>query len=78
MSSKILSAGCSSEIAFLPESARRTPQKTGLKGFVIALLLCTAFFIFFVTMLVRYPQKVDAFLNSDEGVESRHVMTSHK
>ena len=30
------------------------------------------------TMLVHYPQKVDAFLNSDEPVQSKHVVTSSK
>jgi hypothetical protein len=27
-------------------------------------------------MLVHYPQKVDAFLNWDEPVQSKHVVTS--
>jgi hypothetical protein len=26
-------------------------------------------------MLIRYPQKADSFLNSDEPVGSRHVVT---
>jgi hypothetical protein len=43
--------------------------------FVIALLLIVSFLTFGATMLIRYPQKADAFLNSDEPVESKHVVT---
>jgi hypothetical protein len=43
--------------------------------FVIALLLVVSFLTFGATMLIHYPQKVDSFLNSNEPVESKHVMT---
>jgi hypothetical protein len=60
------------------ESVGRMPQK-GVKSFFIALLLLFVSFVALVaTMLVHYPQKVDAFLNSDEPVENKHVVTSSK
>jgi hypothetical protein len=50
-----------------------------MKSFVIALLLLVVSFLTFVaTMLMHYPQKVDAFLNSDQPVETKHVMTTSK
>jgi hypothetical protein len=53
------------------------PQRIGdnVNTFVIALLLVFSFLTFGTTMLIRYPQKADAFLNSDEPVESKHVVT---
>jgi hypothetical protein len=79
MSSKLQSAEGSSGISFPSESVRRAPQKDNVKSFVIALLLLLVSFVTFVaTMLVHYPQKVDAFLNSDEPVQSRQVVTSSK
>jgi hypothetical protein len=58
------------------ESVRRVPQKGNVKSFVIALLLVVSFVTFVATMLVHYPQRVDAFLNSDDPAESKHVVTS--
>ena len=77
MNSKLFSAEGTSEASFPSESVRRVPQNDGVKSFVIGLLLLVVSFITFVaTMLVHYPQKVDAFLNSDQPVQSRHVVTS--
>jgi hypothetical protein len=79
MNSKLLNAEGASEGSFPSESVRRVPQKDTVKSFVIALLLLVVSFITFVaTMLVHYPQKVDAFLNSDQPVQSKHVVTSSK
>jgi hypothetical protein len=79
MNSKLLIAERSSESSFPSESVRRVPQKDSVKSFVIALLLLVVAFLTFVaTMLVHYPQKVDAFLNSDQPVQSKHVVTSSK
>jgi hypothetical protein len=58
------------------ESVRRAPRKGNVKTFVIALLLVVSFLTFVATMLVHYPRKVDAFLNSDEPAESKHVVTT--
>jgi hypothetical protein len=61
------------------ESVRRVPQNGSVRTFVIALLLLFVSFVTFVaTMLVLYPQKVGAFLNSDEPVENKHVVTGSK
>jgi hypothetical protein len=50
-----------------------------VRGFVIALLLLVVSFLVFVaTVLGRYPQKVDAFLNSDNPVQSKQVVTRSK
>jgi hypothetical protein len=69
MSSKLLSVERSSEVSFPSESLRRVPQKDSVKSFVVALLVLVVSFVTFVgTMLVHYPQKVDAFLNSDQPV----------
>jgi VWFA-related protein len=59
------------------EWTSRGPQREGdnVNTFVIALLLIVSFLTFGATMLIRYPQKADAFLNSDEPVESKHVVT---
>jgi hypothetical protein len=79
MNSKLLIAERSSESSFPSESVRRVTQKDSVKSFVIALLLLVVAFLTFVaTMLVHYPQKVDAFLNSDQPVQSKHVVTSSK
>lgn len=79
MNSKLLSAEGSSEASFPSESVRRVPHKGNAKRFAIALLLLVVSFPTFVgTMLVRYPQKVDAFLNSDEPVQSKHVVAGSK
>ncbi len=79
MNSKLLSAEGSSEVSFPSESVRRVPHKDKVKSFAIALLLLVVSCITFVaTMLVHYPQKVDAFLNSDQPVQSKHVVTSSK
>lgn len=40
-----------------------------------SLALVVLFITFVATMLVHYPQKVDAFLNSDNPVQSRQVVT---
>jgi hypothetical protein len=45
---------------------------------IALLLLVVAFLVFVATMLVHYPQKVDAFLNSDQPVQTKHVVTSSK
>jgi hypothetical protein len=79
MSSKLLSAEGSSESSFPSVSVRRVPHKDKVKSFAIGLLLLVVSFLIFVaTMLVHYPQKVDAFLNSDEPMQSKHVVTSSK
>jgi hypothetical protein len=79
MSSKLLSAEGSPEASFRLESTRRAPQKDNVKSFVIALLLLVVSFLTFVaTMLMHYPQKVDAFLNSDNPAQTKHVVTSSK
>jgi hypothetical protein len=79
MNSKLLIAEGSPEVSFSSESVRRAPQKDNMKSFVIALLLLVVSFLTFVaTMLMHYPQKVDAFLNSDQPVETRHVVTTSK
>jgi hypothetical protein len=79
MNSRLLNAGSSSDAPFRPESVRWVPAKENVKNFVIALLLLIASSLTFVaTMLVRYPQKVDAFLNSDQPVESKQVVTGSK
>jgi hypothetical protein len=55
----------------------KRPQRSGdsVNTFVIALLLVVSFLTFGTTMLIHYPQKMDACLNSDERVEGNHVMT---
>jgi hypothetical protein len=79
MNSRLLIAEGSPEVSFPSESVRRAPQKDNMKSFVIALLLLVVSFLTFVaTMLMHYPQKVDAFLNSDQPVETRHVVTTSK
>jgi quinol-cytochrome oxidoreductase complex cytochrome b subunit len=79
MSSKLVSAEGSSKVFFPSESVPQVTQKDSIKSFVIALLLLVvAFVVFVATMLAHYPQKVDAFLNSDQPVQSRHVVTSSK
>jgi hypothetical protein len=60
------------------ESVRRVPQKGNVKSLVIALLLVVSLLTFIATMLVYYPHRVDAFLNSDEPAESKHVVTRSK
>jgi hypothetical protein len=76
MNSKSASAQGSSKVCFPSESVRRVSQKGNVNSFVIALLLIVSFLTFVATMLVHYPQKVDAFLNSDQPVQSKHVVTS--
>jgi hypothetical protein len=79
MNSKLVSAEGSPKVSFPSESVPQVTQKDSIKSFVIALLLLVvAFVVFVATMLVHYPQKVDAFLNSDQPVQSRHVVTSSK
>ena len=78
MNSKSVSAEGSSKVSFPSESPRRESQKDSLTSFVIAALLIVSFLTFVATMLVHYPQKVDAFLNLDAPVESKHVVTSRK
>ena len=79
MNSKLVSAESSSKVSFPSESMPRVKQKDSIKSFVIALLLLVvAFLVFVATMLVHYPQKVDAFLNSDQPVQTKHVVTSSK
>jgi hypothetical protein len=78
MSSKSLSAKDPFEASFSSDNVRRVPQKDSVKSFVIALLLVVSLLTFITTMLVRYPQKVDAFLNSDNPVQSKHAVTSSK
>ncbi len=75
MRSRLVRAGGASEISFPVESVRRVPEKGNVKSFVIALLLVVSFLTFVATMLVHYPQRVDAFLNSDDPAESKHVVT---
>jgi hypothetical protein len=79
MSSKLLNAEGSSEASFRLESMRRVPQKDNVKSFVIALLLLVVSFLAFVAMmLMHYPQRVDAFLNSDNPAQTKHVVASSK
>jgi hypothetical protein len=78
MSSKLISAASSHGISFPSKSVRRGPQHGNLKGFVIALLLVVSFLTLVATVLVYYPKKVDAFLNSDEPIESKHVVTTSR
>jgi hypothetical protein len=79
MNSKLLNAEGASEASFPSENVRRVSQKDHVKSFAIALLLLVVSFITFVaTILVPYPQNVDAFLNSDQPVQSKHVVTSSK
>ena len=78
MSSKLLSGEGSSKASFPSESGRRLLQKGNAKSFAIALLLVVSFLTSVATMLVHYPQKVDAFLNLDAPVESKHVVTNRK
>jgi hypothetical protein len=61
------------------ESARLGTQRGSVSSFVIAsLLLFVSFVTLVATMLVLQPQKVDAFLNSDQPVENTHVVTGSK
>jgi hypothetical protein len=76
MGSKLLSAKCSSEASFPSKSVRRASHKDNVKSFIISLLLLVSFLTLGALMLMHRPQKVDAFLNSDEPVESKHVVTS--
>jgi hypothetical protein len=79
MSSKLLNSEGSSEASFRLESMRRVPPKDSVKSFVITLLLLVVSFLTFVAaMLLHYPQKVDAFLNSDNPAQTKHVVTSSK
>jgi hypothetical protein len=79
MPSKLLSAAGSTVVSLPSDSVRRVPEKDNVKGFVIALMLLVVSFLTFVAaMLVHYPQKVDACLNSDEPLHSKHVVTSNK
>jgi hypothetical protein len=78
MSSKLASAASSHGISFPSKNARRAPPHHHLKGFAIALLLVVSFLTLLVTVLVHYPKKVDAFLNSDDPAESKHVVTTSK
>jgi hypothetical protein len=78
MSSKLVSAASSHGISLPSKSVLRGPQHGHLKGFVIALLLVVSFLTLVGTLLVHYPKKVDAFLNSDEHIESKHVVTSSR
>ena len=73
---KLLSAKCSSEASFPSKSVRRASHKDNVKSFIISLLLLVSFLTLGALMLMHRPQKVDAFLNSDEPVESKHVVTS--
>jgi hypothetical protein len=45
------------------------------KSFAVTLLLLISFLTLGATLLVHYPKAVDAFLNSDEPIQSRHVVT---
>jgi hypothetical protein len=79
MNSELLSTQGSSEVSLTSERVPRVTQKDSVKSFVIALLLLVVAFLTFVaTMLVHYPQKVDAFLNSDQPVQSKQVVTTSK
>ena len=77
MNLKSVSAEGSSKVSFPSESLRpRRSKSDSVNSFVIAALLIISLLAFVATMLVHYPQKVDAFLNSDQPVESKHVVTS--
>ena len=84
MNSKLVSAGGRSGVCIPSKSLRRVPQEANAhryviaKRFVIALLLVVSFLTIVTAILVYYPQKVDAFLNSDVPLESKHVVTSSK
>jgi hypothetical protein len=79
MNSKLLSVEGSSEVSLPSDSVPRAPQKDSVTSFLIALLLLVVAFLTFVaTMLVHYPQKVDTFLNSDQPVQSKQVVTTSK
>jgi hypothetical protein len=76
MNLKSVSAEGSSKVSFPSESLRPQRSKSdSVNSFVIAALLIVSLLAFVTTMLVHYPQKVDAFLNSDQPVESKHVVT---
>jgi hypothetical protein len=64
--------------SFLPieECAEGITQRQREESFIISLLLLVSFLTLGALMLMHRPQKVDAFLNSDEPVESKHVVTS--
>jgi hypothetical protein len=66
----------SPEVCLPSERVWRVSQRRTMKHFGIALLLVIALLTFLAVMLVHYPQKVDAFLNSDEPVETGHVVAS--
>jgi hypothetical protein len=77
MNLKSVSDEGSSRVSFPAGSLLpRRAKKDNLNSFVIAALLIVALLAFVATMLVHYPQKVDAFLNSDQPIESKHVVTS--
>jgi hypothetical protein len=77
MNSKSVNAEGPSKVSFPSEGLQpRIARKDNLNSFVIAALLIVSLLAFVATMLVHYPQKVDAFLNSDQPVESKHVVTS--
>jgi hypothetical protein len=78
MSSDLLSAEGSSEASLPSESVWRISRSGNVNIFFISLLLVVSFLTFIATMLVHYPQRVDAFLNSDQPVESKKVVTSRK
>ena len=75
MTMKVLSAETAPEISFPSRSVRRRPQHIGMKRLYVALLLSVSVVTLVGTVLVHYPQKVDAFLNSDEPIESKQVVT---
>jgi len=64
--------------ASFSEALRRASQKESAKSFVIAVLLVVSLLTFITTILLHYPQKVDAFLNSDNPAPSRQVVTSNR
>jgi hypothetical protein len=77
MNSRVVSLARSPEVS-PSERVRRVSRNGKGKVFVIVLLLVVSLLAFVATMLVHYPQKVDAFLNSDEPLESKHVVTTSK
>jgi hypothetical protein len=76
MSSKSLSPENPFAGSFL-QGMRRAP-KGSVKSLLIAMLLVVSVLILITTMLVHYPKRVDAFLNLDNPVLSKQVVTSNK
>ena len=56
------------------EAAPRMVPGDGMKSFVVATFVLIFLLAAAFTVLLRFPQKVDALLNSDEPAHTRHVV----